>query len=189
MKKTTSHTGQVVHTSKKTDASPLGGTEVEPPMILYFASDLIWATKIKGAADALGLPCRPVRSMEMLEARLADSPVRSLIVDLDRPEEAMAMVRRVRSSAPVAGVEGNSAAQGADCGVDGAFTDDADATQTPNLSRAPATARGIRVLAFGPHVERTLLQQARDAGADDVLTRGAFDHNMPEILTSLAGRG
>lgn len=65
-------------------------------MILYLAADLLWASKIKGTAEALGLACRPVRTMEMLEARLADSPVVALIVDLDKPEDAMAMLARLR---------------------------------------------------------------------------------------------
>ena len=44
------------------------------------------------------------------------------------------------------------------------------------------------IVAFGPHVEREKLQQARDAGADEVLTRGHFDHHLDELLISLAGR-
>lgn len=119
-------------------------------MILYFAADLFWASKIKGSADALGLPCRPVRTLEMLEARLADSPVRSLLVDLDNPETAMALIRRMRS--PGAGEK----------------------------------ERGVRVVAFGPHVAKELFQTAKAAGADEVLTRGALEHNMNEVLSKLA---
>lgn len=114
-------------------------------MILYLAADLMWASKIKGHAEALGLACRPVRSIEMLEARLADCEVAALVVDLDKPEEAMAMIARVRKE-----------------------------------------ARPIRVLAFGPHVERGLLQAARDAGADAVMTRGMFDGDMADILLKLS---
>lgn len=44
-----------------------------PHMILYFAADLLWASKIKLTADAIGIVCRPVRSVSMLEARLADT--------------------------------------------------------------------------------------------------------------------
>lgn len=128
-------------------------------MILYFAADLLWASKIKATADALGIPCRPVRTVEMLEARLAEtlsdpSPakvVRALLVDLDKPEEAFALVRRLR-----------------------------DARATPEQKR-------IHVLAWGPHVAKELLQAARDEGASEVLTRGAFDHGMEELLVELAG--
>lgn len=67
-------------------------------MILYCAADLIWASKIKGQADALGVPCRPARNLEMLEARLVDSPVRALIIDLEA-EHAMALLDRLRAGA------------------------------------------------------------------------------------------
>ncbi len=122
-------------------------------MILYLASDLIWATKIKGVAEHLGLPCRPVRTLEMLEARLADSDVSAVLLDLEKPEEALAMIERLRQES------------------------------------AGEQDQKIRVVAFGPHVLVELFQQARDAGADEVLARGVLDRNMPEILLALAGRG
>ncbi len=128
-------------------ATPLAGPVYLGGMLLYLAADLIWASKIKATADALGIPCRPVRTMEMLEARLADSDVRALIVDLDVPEMAMTMIGRVRQE----------------------------------------QRRKIRVLAFGPHVAREELHAAKEAGADDVLTRGAFDRGMPEVLAGLGG--
>lgn len=65
-------------------------------MILYFAADLLWATKIKGAAEAVGVSARPVRTLEMLEARLADSPVRAMLADLDAPENALILINRLR---------------------------------------------------------------------------------------------
>lgn len=123
-------------------------------MILYLAADLIWASKIKATADSLGLACRPVRNLEMLEARLADSDVKALVVDLDVPEMAIGMVGRVK------GQRGK--------GADG--------------------QREIRVLAFGPHVAREALAAAQAAGADEVMTRGGFDHNMDQILLRLGAR-
>ena len=65
-------------------------------MILFHSSDLIWATKIKGTAEAAGLAARPVRTLEMLEARLADSDVSAVVVDLEAPEVALALIRRLR---------------------------------------------------------------------------------------------
>lgn len=122
-------------------------------VILYLASDLVWATKIKAMAEDLGLAARPVRSLEMLEARLADSPVTAFIADLEKPEEALAMLARLR----------------------GAGSEEA--------------ARRVRTLAFAPHVAKDLMQRAREAGADEVLPRGAFDHHLADILLKLAGRG
>jgi len=120
------------------------------PMIVYLAADLIWATRIKGAADALGLACRPVRTLEMLEARLGDSNVVALIADLEAGVRTFELIERVR---------GNPSS-----------TED----------------RRIQVLVFGPHVNREGLQRARDCGADEVLARGVFSTNLPEILLRLA---
>lgn len=134
-------------------------------MILYLAADLLWASKIKGTADALSIPCRPVRTLEMLEARLAEaaggiaqgnaapgasavgaSPLRAILLDLDKSEEALAMIARVRSE---------------------------------------ERWRGVRVVCFGPHVAKELFQQARDAGADEVMPRGALDARMEDVLLKL----
>jgi len=122
-------------------------------MILYLAADLIWASKIKATAESLGLACRPVRNMEMLEARLADSDVKSLVVDLDVAEMALEMVGRVKG-------QNGKGAHG---------------------------HREVRVLAFGPHVARDALAAAQAAGADEVMTRGGFDHNMDQVLLRLSG--
>lgn len=65
-------------------------------MILYSAADLLWATRIKAAADDLGIPARPVRDLTMLEARLVEGGVTSLIVDLEAFRTAEALVRRLR---------------------------------------------------------------------------------------------
>jgi hypothetical protein len=130
-------------------------------VILYAAADLIWATKIKATAEALGLAARPVRTLEMLHARLADCPeAKSLMVDLDKGEEGLALIAALRAHEAAHQATGQATGQG----------------------------RRLRVLAWGPHVAKDLLQAARDAGADDVLTRGALEHNMEEVLVKLAGR-
>ena len=121
-------------------------------MIVYLAADLIWATRIKATAEAIGVSARPVRTLDMLRARLADSDVAAMIVDLDSPEAALALIGRLKG---------------------------------PDASDQE---RAIRVIAFGPHVHKELFDEARQAGADDVLTRGSFDHNLPEILLNLESR-
>lgn len=123
-------------------------------MLLYAAADLIWASKIKATADALGLPARPVRTLEMLEARLADTPeIAALLVDLDKGADGLVLIARLRDP-----------------------------------SRTTDRERRIRILAWGPHVAKDLLQAARDAGANDIMTRGSFDAHMEETLLTLAGR-
>jgi hypothetical protein len=118
-------------------------------MIVYFAADLLWSTRIQGTGKQVGIPCRPVRSVDMLKARLADSDVRAAIVDLEGPEVAIEIIRALRN-------EG---------GLD--------------------PQRRIRVVAFGPHVAIDLFEEARRAGADHVLARGAFDRRLPELLAEL----
>ena len=41
---------------------------------------------------------------------------------------------------------------------------------------------GVRVIAFGPHVERAALQRARQAGADQVLARSTFFAKLGDLL-------
>ncbi|QOI99181.1 MAG: hypothetical protein HRU70_01215 [Phycisphaeraceae bacterium] len=122
-------------------------------MLVYLAGDLFWGTRIKSAAEDLGIPCRPVRTPEMLEARLADSPVKAALLDLDAGEVALGMIARLRG--PGTGESG----------------------------------RRVRVVAFGPHVAKDLFQRARDAGADEVLTRGAIEHRLGEVLLQLCPPG
>ncbi len=144
--------------------------ENEGPMIAYFASDLVWATRIRATAESLGIASRPVRSLEMLEARLADSNVRALIVDLDDPETAMALIRRAR-------MYGNPEDPG---GTGGA----------PNPSRPPTKGSArIRVAAFGPHVNAEAFGEAREAGADLLLTRGQFHAELITVLRELEADG
>ena len=122
-------------------------------MILYCAADLIWATRIKATAEALGIPCRPVRSVEMLSARLADSQVRGLILDLENPEASLAILRALRG--------------------------------TPGQPPLDPDHR-IHIVAFGPHVAMDLFHEAKEAGADRTMARGAFDRALPEVLQQLA---
>ncbi len=133
-------------------------------MILYVASDLLWSTRIKSAADALGIPSRPARTLEALRARLSDSPVRALIVDLEA-EGAIDLIRAARVS------EGHG------------IRPDSPSSQPPSEQSVPR----LFILAFGPHVATDLFQQARDAGADKVVARGAFDRRLPEVLRELQG--
>ena len=68
--------------------------------VLYLASDLIWGTKIKSTADSLGVPCRPVRNAEMLAARLADSDVAALLLDLEAADAAWTLLDLLAGHGP-----------------------------------------------------------------------------------------
>jgi len=45
-----------------------------------------------------------------------------------------------------------------------------------------------RVVAFGPHVETAVLQDARDAGCEDVLPRSRFSAELPVLLQRVLTR-
>ncbi len=45
------------------------------------------------------------------------------------------------------------------------------------------TAWGVRVIAFGPHVDRSGLRRAQQAGADEVLARSAFFAKLGDLLS------
>ena len=61
---------------------------------------------------------------------------------------------------------------------------------TAGLSIADFVARcreaneSVDIIAYGPHVHEAKLAAAREAGCDVVLTRGQFNSQMTEILTS-----
>lgn len=142
-------------------------------MVLYSAADLLWATRIKATADAMNIPCRPARSPDMLRARLADSDVRGLIVDLDAPDVALALIEVLRRGTPLPADGPGSQAAG---------------SPPAGPAQPPLDPDGkVRILAFGPHVAVDLFEKARRAGADIVLARGAFDRRLPDILRDLAG--
>jgi DNA-binding response OmpR family regulator len=76
-------------------------------------------------------------------------------------------------------------------------TFDAEATRlvlvdlsTPGLDvnslveQVKATGRsGSKIVAFGPHVHASLLSAARDAGCDEVISRGEFFARLDAILS------
>lgn len=131
-------------------------------MIAYFASDLVWATRIRATAESLGIASRPVRSVEMLAARLEDSDVRALIVDLDDLPTALALIRRARES----GGAPNS-------------------SQPAAKSEPGSTGGRIPIAAFGPHVNTEAFAAARESGADMLLTRGQFHGSLADLLRTL----
>ena len=51
------------------------------------------------------------------------------------------------------------------------------------LKSDPTTAK-IRIVAFANHENTVDMQRARDAGCDEVMTRGAFSSALPTILQS-----
>ncbi len=58
-----------------------------------------------------------------------------------------------------------------------------DLSKRGALEALPAiVASGARVVAYGSHVDRGLLEAARAAGVDEVLPRSAFFTRLPSLL-------
>ncbi len=120
-------------------------------MVIYCCPDLIFATKIRATADALGVITRPARDAQALQNRLeqvpdgrANDPVTGVMIDLDLGDDALAFIQQVKRH---------------------------DAA--------------IPVIAYGSHVLVEQLAAAREAGANDVLTRGRFTAELPRLLQTM----
>lgn len=118
-------------------------------MVLYCCNDLLWSTRVKSTADAIGVPCRPARNPEMLKARLADCDVKALIVDMETGPAGLELIHLLRG--PEAGEK----------------------------------ARAVRIVVFGPHVATEAFAAAKQAGADTLMARGAFNHHLGRVLQEL----
>ena len=120
-------------------------------MIVYCCSDLIFATKVRSTAEALGVVSRPVRNAEMLASRLnqvddgkANQPVAAVFLDLEAGDHVLDMIGQAKQH--------NAA---------------------------------LPVVVFASHVLIDLLHQARQRGADRVLTKGAFSGGLPDLIASV----
>jgi len=73
-------------------------------MIIYCCSDLIFATKVRSTAEALGVTSRPVRDAAMLDNRLnrvddgkPNDPVAAVLIDLEAGDHALAMIEQAKA--------------------------------------------------------------------------------------------
>lgn len=108
--------------------------------------DLIFETKIKSTASALGVDARSILSSTELSRVLADDPPALIVVDLNAcPIDPVDAIEQVR------GVE-----------------------------LAPA------MIAYVSHVDATLAEAAREAGADEVMPRSKFNAELPSLLGKYA---
>jgi len=116
-------------------------------MIVYLVSDLIWETRIRSAAQAVGVEAMRVRQADELHKLFNENEVELFLVDLE--------------------------AEGA----------------LEAVSAAAEQAEDTRIVAWAPHVAATMLEQARAAGAGDVLARGAFARQLASLVESVGSRG
>jgi DNA-binding NarL/FixJ family response regulator len=108
------------------------------------SADLMFTSRVSGAAARLGRAFYTAATPEVLLERLAAEPGAAVIIDLTlRGFDPRAWLPRFRQAAK------------------------------------PPSA----ILAYGPHVQEGLLAAAREAGCDEVFTRGQFNAQMDDILS------
>lgn len=56
------------------------------------------------------------------------------------------------------------------------------AVSAESLAPVRAACPNAKLIAFGPHVDDATLVAARDAGCDEVQTRGQFHREFPELI-------
>lgn len=120
-------------------------------------TDLMFATKIKSTADAIGVALSVVRQVQAVtDAAKAGANV--VIIDLHAEGvDVIDVIKRIKST---------------------------DADGHVQQSHGPATLGAEPVvIAFASHVEADLMQAARAAGADDVMPRSRFASELPDLLT------
>jgi PleD family two-component response regulator len=116
----------------------------DPAPIVAIAADLMFASRIRSTAQAVGGDLHLARTAADVKRLASELRPRLVIIDLD-----------IRSLDPVA-----------------LITD---------LKGDPATSP-VRILSYVSHVREDLIEAARQAGAE-VIARGAFNRNLPAILT------
>jgi CheY-like chemotaxis protein len=117
-------------------------TSIRP--ILALTADMIFASRVKSTADAVGTPLQLVRNADQMLRLAAELNPRLIVIDLDvRTLDPVDLIRRLKAGAQ------------------------------------PGTPR---ILAYVSHVREDLINDAREAGADQVMARGAFSKNLPAIL-------
>ena len=112
--------------------------------VLFLTHDLLFSSRVSGAARQAGVTVAVVGSLEQLREKLDASTV-AILVDLEnRATDPTTIVTLSQGSTP-----------------------------------SPKT------IAYGPHVKTELLDGARAAGFDVVLSRGEFDKQIRTLLQTL----
>jgi hypothetical protein len=114
--------------------------------VLFLSSDLMFSSRVMGAAKAHGVAILQVADQAALADKIvADCRLALIDLSLD-PLNLPAAVRAIRAGSP-----------------------------------------GAQIIAYGPHVDEAALADAKEAGCDQVLTRGQFNKQYAELLANVAG--
>lgn len=112
------------------------------PVVIAATRELIFASKISGTGQALGVPVQVVQSTEAFEQALTSGEARLVIVDMALPRELAC-----------------------DC-----------------LRRAAQQNPLPQIVAYYSHVDGSARDDARSAGAQQVLPRSKFAEVLPDLL-------
>lgn len=125
---------------KMTNNEPVPAT-----LTLALTADLLFGSRVKSTASAVGARVQLVRTAdEMVRAAAQESPS-LIVIDLDiRTLDPIELIKRLRGAGQ------------------------------------PASAP---ILAYVSHVREDLIAAAQQAGADQVMARGAFAKNLAAILS------
>lgn len=119
--------------------------------ILFLTGDLVFPSRVRGVAEALGARLIMAPRIDALLTKYAEA------VSGEETADTRALVLLDLNSP----------------GVDAAQV-------VPRLKELSPPPKAI--IAFGPHVHVQKLAAAKEAGCDEVLTRGQFDTQMAELI-------
>jgi len=135
-------------------------------MILLYATDLIFTTRIRAEATAAGASVQVARGVESLRSKL----------------QALSGAGGVTGSPPPSVGDSRTLP-----GTAALVIVDLDADAALDAVRAAAECpTRPRVVAFVSHVRADLASSARDAGAGAVLARSEFVRRLPELAREAA---
>lgn len=121
-------------------------TERSTINVLALVGDLIFESKIRGAARGSSAVVHAVRTSD------------DLLASADRLAPPLVLV---------------------DLNVLGAGT-------TDSIAQLRQSAEGAKIIGFASHVDAELMDQAKAAGADEVMPRSRFDAEIVELLQGVA---
>jgi predicted metal-dependent hydrolase len=146
--------------------------ESTAPLVLAFCDDLFLVPRLEDAARGLGYHLQFVDRPEDIGA---EGPPTERSVPLTEPLEGpdAVLVRQLAESRPAL------------------LLFDLTSHSIPwerwiQVLKTSAATRRLPIVAFGPHVENVTLERARQAGADLVLTRGALQATLTDVMREWA---
>ncbi len=143
----------------------------EPPSILGFVADLLFASRIESVAERLNYRMVWIEHAHQVAPPDPHTPARQLGEHLIGQGAALLeQITRLHPALILFDLSNRAVPW---------------REWLPLIKSVPATRR-IPVVCFGSHVDVETMKAARDRGADAVLARSRFASNLPEIITKYA---